>query len=99
MKKNHDLSKKITKFFDIVMQKKYHLSKKSTIYPKKFHNYVNKVPPEEPNTIKILKTNANLAGFPDIIEPNGLSEEKMRDLEFFRDLVENSHKKFISKSY
>ena len=54
---------------------------------------------EELKTIKILKTNANLAGFPDIIEPNGLSEIRMRDLEFFRNYVENSHKNFISKSY
>ena len=49
---------------------------------------------EELKTIKILETNANLAEFPDIIEPNGLSKERMRDLEFFRDYMENTHKNF-----
>ena len=45
-------------------------------------NYENK----ELKIIKILKTNVNLAGFPDIIEPNRLSDI-MRDLEFFSDIA------------
>ena len=35
----------------------------------------------------------------DIIQPNGLSEDRMMDLEFFKDYVENSHKDFVSRSY
>ena len=36
-----------------------------------------------PNLHKIKILPDNYAGFPDIIEPNGLSEDRMRDLEFF----------------
>ena len=60
---------------------------------------VAKIEDGELKTIKILKTNAKLPWFPDIIEPNSVSEDRMRDLEFIRDYVENSDKNFISKPY
>jgi hypothetical protein len=54
---------------------------------------------EDLRMIKILKTNVNLDESPDIIQPNGLSEDRSIDLEFFKDYVENSHKDFVSRSY
>ena len=53
---------------------------KIKILPDNDEVYVANYEDEELKTIKILMTDVNLAGFPDIIEPNSLSEDRMRDL-------------------